>query len=101
MDCGSGASPSPASKCSWCGADVHVGVCPRVAAIEYSETGQIVRVEFHRLPEIGPVEDDDKFRARLLNIVGYASVNTAKIKNASGRELDNIAASYEEKRRGT
>ncbi len=40
-----------AGACSWCSSYgqsvLHVGVCPKVAAIEYHPSGQIKEIRFH------------------------------------------------------
>jgi len=35
-------------KCSYCG-NYHVGVCPRVASMEYFPNGMLKRIEFHQV----------------------------------------------------
>lgn len=46
--------------CQWCGTGMyHVGVCPRVKAIEYNQYGQVTRVEFHKPGARAEVADDE------------------------------------------
>jgi hypothetical protein len=40
------------SKCLWCGATQHAGVCPSVKSIEYHENGTVKRVEFRDAPPL-------------------------------------------------
>lgn len=41
------------------------------------------------------IESDDAYRERLKEVVGEASVHTAKLKTAAGEALDEIGAIYE------
>lgn len=87
--------------CRWCD-DVHPGVCPKVAAIEYQPDGQTVQVVHFFPPQVAPTpaepSSDEVYRERLLRKVGEASVNASRIKTAGSAELDELGEAYNEPR---
>lgn len=54
-------SGADVTACRWCGA-FHDGICPRVRAVEFDETGSVmIRVEFFSAAELAPPQrsEDD------------------------------------------
>ena len=60
-----------------------------------------VPVEQPGAEETQEPETDERFRQRVLAVVGSHSVNTQRIMTDGGARLDEVAASYDLKRRGT
>lgn len=100
-----GTAVEATEACRYCGS-LHVGMCPKVSAIDYYEDGSIKRVEFHAVQNasdatISPPETDAAFRSRILLNIGPHTVNSERVKTAIGSQLDEIAAYYGIERRGT
>jgi len=49
--------------------------------------------------EAEPTESDDDYRKRLTRVVGAGSVHYARLQIAVGRDLDDIGANYDTKRK--
>ena len=43
----SGIGPLPDGSCPHCGLHGHIGMCPRIRAVEYNEDGTVRRIEYH------------------------------------------------------
>ena len=88
-------------KCEYCGSiSPHLGVCPRIASIEYFEDGTVKQVYFFQVKNepVRMIEDDAKFRERLRVHVPSHSVWYKKIDTATPRQLDEIGLYYDVRR---
>lgn len=88
--------------CTYCDA-AHVGVCPKVSAIEYFENGVPRMVHFFPPAAAAIVvepEDDEAYRRRLLIVITPSSVNYEKALVLSGAALDNLGRLYDTSRAG-
>lgn len=89
---------SPNPKCDYCGSIApHLGVCPRIASIEYHEDGTVKQIYFFQVKSepVKTVEDDAKFRERLRIHVPDHSTWYKQLDTASGAKLDEIGSYYD------
>lgn len=84
--------------CAWCGAR-HVGVCPRVAAIEYQADGLTVKaVHFFPPPPAAAAsvpESDDAYRKRLEAAILVGTVHRGRLIIETGAGLDELGSFYD------
>lgn len=91
-------SAASSEACGWCGGE-HVGVCPKVAAIEYQADGQTVKA-VHFFPPAGASvvqvpETDDAYRKRLETAILVGTVHRERLLSDTGARLDELGTFYE------